>query len=101
MVQLSMSVLNNFYNNGPVYNTFNSKNLFEMSKRNFKFLSDKLNISISLIDFNDKNLPFFLKDFLFIYRNKNNCKVKIDDIIFNYNKLIESRHRKIIKYKSL
>ncbi len=97
-VQFSSSVLNHFHNNGLVNITFNSKNLFKISTRHFKILIDKLNISFSLVDFNDKNLPPVLKDFLIIDRNNNNRKVKIGDIIFNYNKLVESRQRKINKY---
>ena len=39
------------------------------------------------------NFYLFLKDFLIIYRNKNNSKIKIEDIILNFNKLVESRRR--------
>nr|YP_010991001.1 hypothetical protein UYP79_mgp062 [Pappia fissilis]WOX61274.1 hypothetical protein [Pappia fissilis] len=97
VVQLSSTVLNNIYNNGEVNNTFNSSKLFFLSKSYLKDLTDNSNVTISVIDFNDKFLPLFLKDFLIIYRNKKNSKIKIEDIILNFNKLVESRDRKIKK----
>ena len=94
-VQLSNTVLNNIYNNGEVKNTFNSSKLFKLSKSYLNDFTDNSNVSFSVIDFNGKFLPLFLKDFLIIYRNKKNSKIKIDDIILNFNKLVESRYRKI------
>ena len=46
------------------------------------------------------NFYLFLKDFLIIYRNKNNSKIKIEDIILNFNKLVESRRRGAEKLRS-
>ena len=96
-VQLSTTVLNNIYNNGKVNNTFNSFKLFKLSKSDLEYLTANYKVTFSCVDFNGKNLPLFLKDFLIIYRNKKNSKVKIDDIILNFNKLVESRYRKIKK----
>ena len=99
-VQLSSTVLNNIYNNGEVNNTFNSYKLLKLSESYFDNLSVRSNVTFSLVDLNERSakfLPLFLKDFLIIYRNKNNSKIKIEDIILNFNKLVESRYRKIQK----
>ena len=101
VVQLSTTVLNNTHNNGEVNNTFNSYKLLKLSKSSFDFLSDESNVTFSLVDLykpsKNKFLPSFLKDFLIIYKNKKNSKIKIGDIILNFNKLVESRYRKIQK----
>jgi len=97
-VQLSITILNN--NKDKVKKTLNIYKLIKKNIKDFNYISYYLNVNFSLFDFNNKNISYFLKDFLFVYRNKNNKNVKIKEIIINYNKLVQSRNRNLNKNKS-
>jgi hypothetical protein len=100
-VQLSITILNN--NKNKIKKTLNIYKLINKNIKDFNKFSSYLNVNFSFFDFNNKNISFFLKDFLFVYRNKNNSNVNINNIIINYNKLVQSRYRnfnKIILYKN-
>jgi hypothetical protein len=56
-----------------------------------------LNICFNFFDFNNPNIGQFLKDFLYVYRNKQNQNSNIEEIIKNFNKLVFNRIRKIVK----
>lgn len=92
-IQISSTVLNNIYNNGVVNNTINSYKLFKLSESYFDGLSVICNVTFSMVNLNEHSanlLPLILKDFLIVYRIKNNCNIKIEDIILNFSCVVRS-----------
>lgn len=92
-VNISTIILNNsiLKTNSKTEDILNITKLFKKSQNYLDILSSSLKIKFFFFDFNDKNNGLLLKDFLYVYRNKHNHKVKFENIINNFNNLVDSR----------
>lgn len=99
-VNISTVILNlNFKkaNNKKDFNSINFSKLHKNSKIYFNKIKLLRNIDFLFFDLNNNNNGLLIKDFLYIFRNKHSHKINIDNLIINFNNLVDSRIRKLNK----
>ena len=97
-VNISTVILNlKKANNKKDFNTINFNKLHKNSKIYFNKLNLLMNIDFLFFDLNNNKNGLLIKDFLYIFRNKQSHNVNIDNLIKNFNNLVDSRIRRLNK----